>query len=317
MDRKKIRRKWYFVKIKSQLRYAGFSLVAGLLLCLGAAILAQAQGMEGNSPEKPALKPLIISDGGQALQITIDDVVSSRKLTGRDIMVRVNDRPDGDDRKGVMQMTLINKRGRTRERTVLSFSKEYGKDSKSLMFFESPADVRGTGFLQYEYDDPNKEDDRWLYLPALKKVRRISGSSRNDYFMGTDFTYDDMGNRSVDEDHHRLLREEEVDGLACWVLESAPKDKDYMYSKTVRWIRQDALLPIKIEFYDRQGNLLKILTAADIRKQDGFWTIFKMEMDNIRDKHKTVLEFKEIHYDMGLEDSLFRASSLERGRTRQ
>jgi len=238
----------------------------------------------------------------------------SANLTGRDIMLKVHNRPDGDDQKGIMQMTLINRRGRKRERTVLFFSKDYGKDSKSITYFQSPADVKGTGFLQYEYDDPSKEEDRWLYLPALKKVRRISGSSKNDYFMGTDFTYDDMGDRSVDEDHHKLLREEEVDGLKCWVLESTPKDKNHMYSKTIKWIRQDALIPIRVEFYDRQENLLKILTVKDVRKQDGIWTAFEMEMDNIQENHKTNLKIEEIHYNTGLKDNLFRVSTLERGR---
>lgn len=121
----------------------------------------------------------------------------SAELTGRDIMLKVYDRHDGNDQKGTMHMTLINRRGRTRERTVLFLSKDYGKDTKSITYFESPADVKGTGFLQSEYDDPSKEDDRWLYLPALKKVRRITGSSKNEYFMGTDFTYDDIGKRAV------------------------------------------------------------------------------------------------------------------------
>ncbi|MCK4359573.1 MAG: outer membrane lipoprotein-sorting protein [Candidatus Cloacimonetes bacterium] len=238
----------------------------------------------------------------------------SKELTGRDIAIMVNERPDGNDRKNVTKMTLINRRGKTRERTVLSISKDYGKDSKSIIFFQSPADVKGTGFLQFEYDDPSKEDDRWLYLPALKKVRRISGSSKSDYFMGTDFTYDDMGDRAVDEDNHKLLREEEIDSIKCWVVESIPKDKDYMYSKVVKWIRQDALIPLKVEFYDRQTNLLKVLKISDIRKQDGFWTAFKMEMNNIQDKHKTILEIKEMHYDIGLKDNLFRVTTLERGR---
>ncbi|MBC8526709.1 MAG: outer membrane lipoprotein-sorting protein [Candidatus Cloacimonetes bacterium] len=238
----------------------------------------------------------------------------SKELTGRDIAIMVHDRPDGNDRKSITKMTLINKRGKTRERTVLSISKDYGKDSKSIIFFQSPADVKGTGFLQYEYDDPAKEDDRWLYLPALKKVRRISGSSKSDYFMGTDFTYDDMGGRSVDEDDHKLLREEIIDSVKCWVLESIPKEKDYIYSKTIKWIRQDALIPVKVEFYDRQTNLLKVLKITDIRKQDGFWTSFKMEMNNIQEKHKTILEIEEMHYDIGLKDNLFRVTTLERGR---
>ena len=104
----------------------------------------------------------------------------SVELTGRDIMIKIDERPEGDDQKAIMKMTLINKRGKTRERSVLMYSKKYGKDSKSLMYFQSPADVKGTGFLAWEYDDPEKNDDQWLYLPALKRPRRISGSSEND-----------------------------------------------------------------------------------------------------------------------------------------
>lgn len=235
----------------------------------------------------------------------------SAELTGHDIMIKVDNRPDGNDRTMTMNMILINKQGKTRERTVLSYSKDYGKDSKGLIYFKKPADIKGTGFLSWEYDDPSKDDDRWLYLPALKKVRRISGTSKNDYFMGTDFTYDDLGDRSVDEDNHELQKEEEIDGNMCWVLESTPKNKDDMYSKVIRWIRQDALMPVKVEFYDKQDNLLKILTVSDIRKQDGFWTCFKMEMDNIQDKHKTILEITEMHYNQGLKDNFFKVSTLE------
>lgn len=240
----------------------------------------------------------------------------SAELTGYDIMIEVDNRPDGDDRTMTMNITLINKRGKTRERTVLSYSKDYGKDSKGLIYFKKPVDVKGTGFLSWEYDDPSKDDDRWLYLPALKKVRRISGSSKSDYFMGTDFTYDDLGDRSVDEDNHELLREEKIDGNTCWVVESTPKNKDDMYSKVIKWIRQDALMPVKVEFYDKQDNLLKILTVSDVRKQDGFWTGFRMEMENIQEKHKTILEITKMHYNQGLKDNFFKVSTLESGKIR-
>jgi outer membrane lipoprotein-sorting protein len=236
------------------------------------------------------------------------------ELTGRDIMVKVDERPDGDEQRSVMKMTLINRRGKTRERSLLMYSKDYGKDSKSLMYFQSPGDVKGTGFLAWDYDDPEKDDDQWLYLPALKKSRRISSSSRNDYFLGTDFTYDDMGDRNVDEDIHTLLKEEELDGHLCWVIESKPEDKDYMYSRRVSWIRQDALVAVKVEFYDKRGSLLKTLVVSDVRKQDDIWTPFRMEMKNVQKDHSTVIEITEIQYNTGLEDSLFRVSTLERGR---
>ena len=235
-------------------------------------------------------------------------------LTGRDIMLKVDNRPDGIDRKSILEMTLINKRNRKRVRTVLSYSKDYGKDKKTIMYFEKPADVKGTGFLSFEYDEPSKEDDRWLYLPALKKVRRISGSSKNDYFMGTDFTYDDMGDRSVDEDTHQLLREEVLEGYPCWVVESVPEDKSYMYSKRISWIRKDSLIAFKVEFYDRRGTLIKTLTAPVQEKVDGYWTALKMVMDNTGKEHKTLLEMKDVQYDRGIKDSLFRVSTLQRGR---
>ena len=99
-------------------------------------------------------------------------------VTGRDVMVMEDERPDGDDRTSVMKMTLVNKRGSKRVREVSSYSKDYGKDKKSVMVFDRPADVKGTAFLSWEYDDPSREDDKWLYMPAMKKVRRISGASK-------------------------------------------------------------------------------------------------------------------------------------------
>jgi hypothetical protein len=126
---------------------------------------------------------------------------------GREIMQKVKDRPDGETRSSSMEMKLINKNGSTRVRKISSFAMDVGADVKTIMFFQYPNDVKGTGFLTYNYDDINKEDDKWLYLPAMKKTRRISGkSSKTDYFMGSDFTYDDIGKRNVDEDTHKLLR---------------------------------------------------------------------------------------------------------------
>lgn len=240
----------------------------------------------------------------------------TKPLSGRDIMIKVDDRPDGDTRKTTLKMTLINKRNHKRVREILSYSKDYGKDTKAIMYFQKPADVKGSGFLSWEYDDPSKDDDRWLYLPALKKVRRISGSSKNDYFMGSDFTYDDMGERSVDEDVHTLIAEETLENHSCWVVESKPKDKTYMYSKVKRWIRKDALISLKIDYYDRAGELMKTLTVPDIRKQDNYWTAFKMQMDNKQENHKTILEYENISYDIPVKNNLFQVSTLERGRLR-
>lgn len=235
--------------------------------------------------------------------------------SGRDIIQRVQDRPDGENRRSVMTMQLVNHRGAVRERTMLSYSLDLGKDSKSIMFFQSPADVSGTGFLSWQYDDPSKDDDRWLYLPAMKKVRRISGSSaRKENFMGSDFTYDDMGGRNVDEDDHRLLREEPMSGMACWVIESLPRESDASYSKKITWIRKDALIPVRVEFYDRMGSHLKTLTASGVTLDGNYWTTRKLEMINHQRDHRTIITMDEIEYDLDLDETVFTVPVLERGK---
>ncbi len=239
--------------------------------------------------------------------------LQATEFSGRDIMVLVDERDDGNDSRVEMEMILINKRGRKRIRQILSYSKDYGKDSKTVMIFQKPADVKGTGFLSWEYDDDSKDDDRWLYMPALKKVRRISGSSGKDYFMGSDFTYDDMGGRNPDEDTHTLLREENLNEQLCWVIESIPKEKNNMYAKKIVWIRQDVKMSVKVEYYDKLG-LMKTLIIKDIKQVDGIWTAHEMFMDNKAEKHQTVLKFNKVNYNQDLKDNMFTVSAIERGR---
>ena len=233
-------------------------------------------------------------------------------LSGKEIMTLVDDRPDGDDRFQVITMTLINKRGRKRVREVKSYSKDYGRDKKSIMVFMEPADVRKTAFLSWDYDDPDREDDKWLYMPAMRKTRRISGASRNEYFMGTDFTYDDMGKRRVYEDTHNLLGEEQAMGKDCWKVESVPVDPEDMYTRKVIWVDKEAYVPLQTEYYDKDG-LLKVYKAVDVRQQDAIWTVFKSEMHNVVREHTTVMETGKIDYDTGLKDNMFRVATIQRG----
>ncbi len=228
-------------------------------------------------------------------------------------MVLADERPDGNDRRMTMTMRLINHRGRERVRTVKSLSKDYGKDKKSVMIFREPADVRGTMFLSWDYDAPAREDDKWLYMPAMKKVRRISGASKNEYFMGTDYTYDDMGDRNVDEDRHTLLGHEQVDGMDCWKVECVPLDSEDMYNRKVYWVDKRSYLVVKGEYYDKDG-LVKIYRALDVRQQDGFWQTFRSEMDNVSREHKTIMEISEMEFDTGVGDNVFRVSTMQRGR---
>lgn len=238
----------------------------------------------------------------------------AQTLTGRDIMQRAKDVPDGDSRYSEMELTLIKKNGDKRERKVVSWSIDEGKDKKTLMFFTYPGDVNGTGFLTWDYDDMSKDDDKWLYLPAMKKTRRISGSSsKTDYFMGTDFTYNDMGSRNIDEDTHTLVREEDRDGQKCWVIESIPVDKREIYSRKVTWIRQDCCVPVYVEFYDKLDKLHRYLTISEISQVQGYWTKQHMEMKNVQTGHSTIIVLNNPQYDLKVDKSMFTVAKLEKG----
>lgn len=239
---------------------------------------------------------------------------SGQSLGGRDIIQNVKDRPDGDTRYSEMTMKLINKRGRERERKVKSYSLDIGKDKKTIMFFEYPGDVKGTGFLTWDYDEIGKDDDKWLYLPAMKKTRRISGSSaKKDYFMGTDFTFDDMGSRNVDEDEHKLLCEETIEGQKCWIVESVSKDSRDIYSKKLSWIRKDCLIALKVEYYDKLGQLHRKLNLSNIEKVNGFWLAQKLHMTNMQTDHQTILIIENPKYNIGIDENTFTVAKLEKG----
>lgn len=240
--------------------------------------------------------------------------VDAQNLSGRDIIKKVKDNPDGETRYSKLDLVLEKSNGSKRERKVESWAMDIGDDTKTMMFFTYPGDVKGTCFLTWDYDQIGKDDDKWLYMPALKKTRRISGSSsKTDYFMGTDFTYDDMGDRNIDEDDHKFLREETIDGHACYVVESIPKDKREIYSKKISWIRKDCFMGIKVEYYDKLNKLHRVLNISDIKQVQGFWTRGKMVMENVQTKHKTVLTFSDIKYNLKIDADLFTVSKLEKG----
>ncbi|MDY3852293.1 MAG: outer membrane lipoprotein-sorting protein [Prevotella sp.] len=241
--------------------------------------------------------------------------IQAADLTGRDIMQKVKNRANGDTRYATIEMTLIQKNGHKRVRKIESWAMDEGKDTKKIMFFTYPGDVKGTGFLTWDYDNVNKVDDKWLYLPAMKKTRRISGkSSKTDYFMGSDFTYDDMSTRSVDEETHSLLYEEVVGEHKCWVVQSVPKDQGEIYSKRITWIRQDCLMAIKADYYDKLNRLHRHLTISNIDKVQGFWTMHLMQMENVQMGHKTIIKMDNQKFDIKVAPNLFTVSKLEKGR---
>lgn len=241
------------------------------------------------------------------------NILAQEQITGRKIIENVYYRPTGDDATSDLTMTLINSRDAVRVREIKQFSKDYGKEEKSIMYFISPADVRNTSFMNWSYDEEGRDDDQWIYLPALKKVKRISSDSKGDYFMGSDFTYDDLGDRHPSEDTHKLLREEKLKGEDCYVVESIPIEEEYMYSKTVTWVSKDKWIGLKKEFYDEDGEHLKNLTVEKYDKIDGFWVILHSEMHNIQKDHKTIMKLKNVKLNTGIDGGMFTERMMKRG----
>jgi len=216
------------------------------------------------------------------------------------------------DSKNEMLMTLIDKRGNKRERKLLSYAKNYPDGSKkALIIFEAPADVKGTSFLVWSNE--KKDDQQWLYLPALQRVRQVTSSSKGDSFMGSEFSFYDMGTRNLDKNTYKLLKEEAVDGQACYVIESIPNEAEF-YGKVVTWIRKENFVPAKMQFYDTKGAFLKEGTMTKIISIKGINTPTHIEMKNAQNGRATILDLSNIQYDSGLSDDIFTQRYMQRGR---
>ena len=236
----------------------------------------------------------------------------AQELTGREIVEKVYNLPTGDDQTSNLTMTLINKSGKERIRKIKQFTKDMGDVEKSIMFFQSPADVKNTSFMSWTYDN-DKSDDQWIYLPALKKVKRISSDSKSDYFMGSDFTYDDLGDRKLDDDTHELIGSETIDGVEYYVVESTPKDEEYMYSKTKTWIRKDNFIGLKKEFYDEDEDLLKVLKIKKFELISGILIITNSEMENVQKNHRTTMVLDNVEINTSIPASKFSERMMMRG----
>ncbi len=242
----------------------------------------------------------------------------SEEMTGLDVMKRVDNRDDGDDLTQKIYQKLIDRRGGVREREMVSFRKDYGKDNKAISYFLAPANIRDTALLTYDYDGTERDDDQWLYLPALKKVRRISSSDRGDYFMGTDFTFEDIKQTPELEDYNwSLAGSEVIDGHDCWVVDGKPKSdelkKNLGYSRTRGFIRKDIDVNIRTDYWDRKGQELKHFNVTELKQVDGIWTATAMVMENVQTRHRTEMEFTDHKYNTNLPDRMLSERMLKRG----
>jgi len=239
---------------------------------------------------------------------------SAFAITGTEIAQNVHDRDNGDSVHALIQMDLVDKNGGINSRVVETWGMEDEKDlDMMVMMFHQPASVANTRFLVVENE--GRDDDKWIYLPALKKVRRIDSSEGSNSFMGTDLSYDDMETRKVEEDTHELLKEEKIGGYECYVVKAVSIDpSNSQYSQRISWIDKNTWIPVKMELYDKKGNLEKVMTAEKIEKVQNYWSILQTTMKNVQTGHSTVLAIKKLVYDEKLNRALFTTQFLSAGR---
>ena len=242
-------------------------------------------------------------------------------LTGREIMEKVSARDTGDRSITEMEMILIDKKGNKRVRKLKTFGLEKGKDSLSLMFFLSPADVRNTGFLTFDYDESGKDDDQWLFLPALRKTKRIAAGDKSGSFMGSDLNYSDMTSPDLNLYEYTLMKETEVKGQKVWQIKAVPKTKAEAeksgYSKSVVFIRQDNYVMIRGVRWVHKKKRNKYLDVRKLEKIDGIWVSTELHVTTKSGKktlHKTILKQKNVHFNQDeVNEDLFSIRRLEKG----
>ena len=213
-----------------------------------------------------------------------------------------------------IKMVLRDRHGQETERRMRTRTLEQKDDGdKALIIFDNPGDVKGTAFLSFTRRKGS--DDQWLYLPALKRVKRIASSNKSGPFVSSEFAYEDIASQEVEKYTYKHLRDEELDGRACFVLERDPVDPKSGYSRQEAWIDQEEYRVWKVDFYSRGGALLKTLTVADYNQYlDKYWRASRWEMVNHKTGKSTVLLWEGYVFGNGFKDSDFTRKSLAKAR---
>jgi outer membrane lipoprotein-sorting protein len=213
-----------------------------------------------------------------------------------------------------MNMTLKNKQGNTSTRIMKITTLEVkGDGDKSLLTFDNPRDIKGTAFLSHTHS--LTPDDQWLYLPALKRVKRISSSNKSGPFVGSEYAYEDLASQEVEKYKYKWLRDEVVDSRDNFVIERYPQYEHSGYTRQIVWLDKEMYQPNKLEFYDRKNASLKTLRFLDYKQYlDQYWRPGAMEMTNHQTGKSTTLSWENYQFKTGLSDRDFDKNTLKRAR---
>ena len=249
------------------------------------------------------------------LFLTVPVLAETPEEKGLAIAREVDARDTGwGDFQAGMSMLLKNRHGEEslRQMRVKGLEVE-GDGDKSLIVFDQPRDVKGTALLTFSHKV--KDDDQWLYLPALKRVKRIASRNKSGPFIGSEFAFEDLASQEVEKYTYKFIRDDELDGIPVFLQERYPVSKYSGYTRQLVWIDKERYIPLKIEFYDRKNALLKVLVFRGYKQYlDRYWRADEMFMDNKQTGKSTLLTWKDYRFRTGLKDSDFTRNSLKRAR---
>ncbi len=230
------------------------------------------------------------------------------------IMWRVHNRPKWKDMHAFMTLEIVSPNGQRRIRKMESWSKTDPEtdETRMLILFLQPPDIKGTKFLLHEHRD--REDDMWIYIPAIRKAKRIAASGKAGAFMGSDFSNYDIGGGEYEDWNYKLLRTENYDGHPCWVIEATARNKKVIkksgYSRMVKWIRKDNYMVVRTNCYDRAGELFKRIETNKMEKIEGIWFETVMTAVKLRTGRKSIMKFDKIEVNTGIPDRMFSLKAL-------
>ncbi len=239
--------------------------------------------------------------------------VIADEARGLEIATEADSRGNGfGDTTSTMTMVLRNKAGDETRRNMRAKTLEVpGDGDKSMTIFDEPRDVKGTASLTYSH--ATEADEQWLYLPALKRVKRISSKNKSGPFMGSEFAFEDISSQELAKYTYSYLRDDTVDGVPVYVVEAYPQYKNSGYTRLINWIHQDEYYPLKTEFFDRKDSLLKTLTYSNYEQYlDQFWRAHQMDMVNHQNGKSTTLTWEDYAFQTGLSASDFNSKALQR-----
>jgi len=232
---------------------------------------------------------------------------------GTEIMQKVFDNPAPEYSHSAVKMELIDASGDVQTRLMEEWGKDENDLVSSVIIFRSPSTVKNTRFLQVQNE--GKSDSKWIYLPALRTVRRIASSEGSKSFMGSDATYDDLETREVERDLHEYVGDKTINGYECYMVKSTAKDSsDSQYSYRISYVDKNSFVPIRVEMFDKDENLYKVLDVNKLEQIDNYWIPMVNTMKNVQSGHSTVLTILKIEVDNPLSDKIFTPNFLKTGR---